>query len=490
MTRLNVVLALVACAAVGLVWGQALGQYYTPLRYDLRYTSPTYIPSGTMRFGPGARPYDPYRFGHYNPGNLSVTGNLRLGKSFQGTSPYRSTGSQLSMDLPSTRLSNFRRDTIGIQDLGTGLEYGHLGAYYPGSASVTTPYTAGARFAVPPQTVRAPYVPRNVNAPPLPMWTAPNIARTSGHSMAEYYPTLDAPMAAGGLAIPPGVLNYASALLDGRVLPTPEDVTEPPEPTEVGDRVGLAYERYGHRFESEPTNIFIPDEGGEHAGDMTMPDDPSALFWLDRDTAAAQDAEAPQEAAPAWVIFGKATDETSEAEAVWPEEPSEAEPVVAAVPATPMPVSTYAVYVMRGHVAMKEGAYGKAEALYAAAGALEPDRPAAFFGRIHALLARRLYLQVIVVLEREFVRHPKWVTVAPSLKSVYPKTDVYDRIVADLERELEAKPNDARHNFLLGYVYYTARENQKARQHLEKAARTRDETSGPEKAILTAIQGG
>lgn len=491
MKRLDIVITLAACAALSLVGADAFGQYYTPLRYDLRHTSPTYIPSGTMRFGPPAR-YDPYRFGNYNPGNLSITGNLRLGKSFQGTSPYRSTGSQLSMDLPSTRLSDFRRDTIGIEDVGTGLEYGQLGAFYPGSASVTTPYTAGMRFAVPTPGARAPYVPRNVNVPGLPQWSAHSQAFTSGYGMGSITPTIEEPMTAGGLAIPPSVLTHAAALLDGRISPMPEDVTAPFAPSEVEDLVKSPYERFGHKFESEPANIFIPDDAGEHAGDMTMPDDLSSIFWLDRETAGEQDVWAPQPGAEGIVTPWNAVQDSPGAEAAWPEETgeNETEPIVTPVLPPSMPVSTYAVYVMRGHAAMKEGDYGKAEALYAAGVALEPDRPAAFFGRIHALLGRRLYLQAIVVMERELAQHPQWVNVVPSLKGVYAKTDVYDRILEELQRELETKPNDVGHNLLIGYVYYSADEKRKARLHLEKAARARDAKPGPEKAILAAIEGG
>ncbi len=158
--------------------------------------------------------------------------------------------------------------------------------------------------------------------------------------------------------------------------------------------------------------------------------------------------------------------------------------------ATPLPVSTYAVYVMRAHAAMKEGAYGKAEALYAAGVALEPDRPAAFFGRIHALLARRMYLQVAVVLERELARHPQWATAAPNLKGVYPKADVdvYDRIVAELERELADRPDDVRSNLLMGYLYYAAGEYRKAKPYLEKAARAPDDKPGAAKAMIAAIE--
>ncbi len=493
MKRLNVVMVAAACAAVGLLAGTARGQYYTPLRYDLRYTSPAYIPSGTMRFGPAARPYDPYRFGNYNPGNLSVTGNLRLGKSFQGTSPYRSTGSQLSMDVPSTRLSNFRRDSIGIADVGTGLEYGGLGAFYPGSASVTTPYTAGVRFAVPQPGLRAPYAPRNVNAPPLPYWSNRGGVFTGGYGTADTVPTVESPMTTGGLAIPPSVLNDMTALFDGRTSPMPDEVTEPPAPTGVDDLYRSPYEKFGHAFESKPTNIFIEDDQtGAHAGDMTMPDDPSALFWQGPEAAGTQGPWMLQQQEAAGTTLETDQAPSTRPEDAWPEQNAADQTALDGQPvlATPMPVSTYAVYVMRAHAAMKEGAYGKAEALYAAGVALEPDRPAAFFGRIHALLARRMYLQVAVVLERELARHPQWATAAPNLRGVYPKAEVnvYDRIVAELERELADRPDDVRSNLLMGYLYYATGQYRKAKPYLEKAARAPDDKPGAAKAMIAAIE--
>jgi len=214
--------AILAIAAVGLtlalVAQEAQGQYYTPLRYDLRQSSPTYIPSGAIRFGPDRQP-DPYAFGSPQYGNLGMTGNLRLGKSFQGRSPYRPSGSQLSSDLPSLRLSDFRRDSIGVEDVGTGVEYGQPGAYFPGSGSVTTPWSAGGRFAAPLPGDRAPYATRDVNAPSLPRFSAAGSAAYSAAGGAAEAPGI--PAAGMNLTIPRSALDYVDALIDGRASPMP-----------------------------------------------------------------------------------------------------------------------------------------------------------------------------------------------------------------------------------------------------------------------------
>jgi hypothetical protein len=165
MKTLNIILTALAVAAAALVPAAAVsGQYYTPLRYDLRYTSPTYIPSGTMRFGPSGP--NPYAFGSPLYSDLSVTGNLRAGKSFHGNVPYSQSGSQISTNLGTNRLSNFTRDSIGVGDIGTGVEYGAPMPYYAPSGSVTNIGTAQQRFVTPMPGSRAPYTVQNPNAIP------------------------------------------------------------------------------------------------------------------------------------------------------------------------------------------------------------------------------------------------------------------------------------------------------------------------------------
>ncbi|MBE3068847.1 MAG: hypothetical protein IMZ66_01285 [Planctomycetes bacterium] len=476
--------AILTIAAVGLVLAlvaaDAQGQYYTPLRYDLRQSSPTYIPSGAIRFGPDRQP-DPYAFGSPQYGNLGMTGNLRLGKSFQGRTPYRPSGSQLSSDLPSLRLSDFRRDSIGIDDVGTGVEYGRPGAYFPGSGSVTTPWSAGGRFTTPLPGDRAPYSPRDVNAPVLPRVPAAGNAYSAAGGPAD---AQGIPLTGMGLTIPRSALDYVDALIDGRASPMPVEINNPL--IRPGDESAGRYGPLDPRIGS-------PAAGPRAGEDPNAPDaqaDPnsptSALHWLNGTepgtTAWDADGTLPPTIRLAPPAAGAAAEDETPGMGT-----GEAPPLQAA-PSPYVPVSPYATYVERGHEAVRARAFDKAEALYAAGVALEPDRPGAFFGRIHALLGGRMYLQAILVLERELNRHPDWVKAVPDLKAVYDKPEVCDRILTDIKRELFTKPNNQGFNFLAGYVLLARGEGKAAKPFFEKAADADREDAATEKAFLKIIE--
>ncbi len=134
-----------AALVLGMAAAEAGAQYYVPLRYDLRYTTnPGYIGPVTQAL---PAPPDPYSYGALQYGNLLMTGNVRGGKSFEGTVPYNQQGSQLSTFLPSMALSNFNRDSVSVADVVSGLNYGGYQPYFAGAGSVTSLYTAETRFA-------------------------------------------------------------------------------------------------------------------------------------------------------------------------------------------------------------------------------------------------------------------------------------------------------------------------------------------------------
>ncbi len=504
MKRLIAVLVVAAVVALGVV-PQARGQYYTPLRYDLRYTSPSYIPSGAIRYGPVRRP-DPYRFGAPLYGNLGVTGNLRAGKSFRGTTPYSATGSQLTRTLPSSALSNFRRDSVGIGDIGTGVEYGLPTPYYDDTASVTTPWTAGQRFRTPAYPDRSRYLPPNFNTTPaLPSQRPANIYDAGGGWRGWTLDDLEGVARVGSPAVQ---RDFLSA-----VLGVPASLLEEWEtgsgPSTVPAAKKNAFDLFRQRLDVAPGNLF--DETGRRPTPQAEKDpfeetlrlqyEPAATD-LDASSAAlpATDAlEAPLDVAPAPLTEpgppegkaepnpsdlwpAEAEDATGLAEPAPPPGPSLAAPLVPAQPTSP-----YAVYVLRAHRLMKEGQYTSAEALYGAAQALERDRPAALFGRVHALLGARLYLQAAAVLERAFTEHPDWVKAAPPIRGVYPRSDVVERILDDVAREAARGGQGGRYRFLLGYLEFVSGDLEKARADLEAAAAERTGPPRPEKVILEAI---
>ena len=485
MTKPGILTVAAVAVVLALVAQEALGQYYTPLRYDLRNSSPTYIPSGAIRFGPDRQP-DPYAFGSPQYGNLGMTGNLRLGKSFQGRTPYRPSGSQLSSDLPSLRLSDFRRDSIGIDDVGTGLEYGQPGAYFPGSGSVTTPWSAGGRFTTPLPGDRAPYSPRDVNAPVLPRFAPAGSAAYSsaGGPQGAVGEAQGIPVTGMGLTIPRSALDYVDALIDGRASPMPAEINNPlirPGDESAG-RYGPLDPRLGSPAANRPRAGEEPDTPDAQADPNA---NPSALYWLNGTepgtTAWEDDGTSPATLRRAPPAAGDAAEGETPGTG-----PGEATPLQSAPPPY-VPVSPYATYVERGHEAVKARAYDKAEALYAAGVALEPDRPVAFFGRIHAMLGGRMYLQAILVLERELNRHPDWVKAVPDLKAVYDKPEVCNRILTDIRRELSTKPNHQGFNYLAGYVLFARGEGKAAKPFFEKAADADRENAATEKAFLKII---
>jgi hypothetical protein len=478
--------AVVALATVGFVAAGASGQYYTPLRYDLRFSSPTYIPSGTVRFGPTSP--DPYAFGATQYGNLGMTGNLRLGKSFQGNVPYSDVGSQVANTLPTERLSKFKRDSFGVADIGTGLEYGLPEAYYPGSGSVTTLSTAEHRFDVPPFGNRAPYVLPNLNTPYMPP------RPTSGNPMGIVTPEgVQLPSGIGltqlGMSIPAGSLNWVDALIAGRVAPPPS-ITAAERERERDKRLGLPAElpdlRLGVRPPRTPEEELTPAEGigvtkPEEAG--TEQRNEAGQIWLvpppkrEKTTAAQPPAKTPPR---------KAMTPPEETVPLGPGGPAAKLPPT---PGTYTPVATYGVYVERAGAAMKQSGYDEAEALYAAALALEPNRPDAFFGRLYAIIAARNYLQASLVLQRGLATHPDWVKAVPNIKAAYPNPDVYGRTVASLKTFVEGEPKSLSYNFLLGFVYYASGDTAAAKACLERGATLRGDKPGPEKAILGAMDG-
>jgi len=498
MKTLNrVALSLIAVAAVaGSFAATANAQYYTPLRYDLRFTSPTYIPSGALQFGP-SNP-DPYAFGAPQYGNLGMTGNLRGGRSFQGHVPYSAIGSELSTTLPSDSLSRFKRDSFGIADIGSGIEYGLPEVYIPSSSSVTNLPTAMNRFAVPPPGDRASYTLPNLNRAYIPPPPPPPSGGYVGFGVPE-----GTPMPPGaspgqvGLSIPQSALAWVDALIAGRVVAptTPVPTLTPAEienarqqdkrqglPGEMPDlRIGIGPPRAAYEEGVKPTPAAETET-------RTLEQNEADLLRL------MPGAEKPRKRAaeggtPAATTPSARPTEVPGEEA-WPPEPGEPKVKLPPAPSPYRAPATYPVYVDRARAAMKESNYDQAEAFYAAAIALQPNEPDAFFGRVYAMLGSRNFLQASVVLQGQLLKHATWLKMMPDIRAAYPTPEGYSRILGNLKLLLETEPDSPNYNFLLGYVYFAGGDHAAARPCLEHAAKLRGEKQGPEKFILTAMQGG
>lgn len=488
----------------------APAQYYTQLRYDMRYGTPDYVPSGSAQQSAPTSRADPYAFGAPQFGNYAITGNVRFGKSFQGNVPYNQQGSQLSTSLPSLRLSNFARDSFGVEDIGTQGSYGGPEAFFPGSASVTNAVTAQHRFAAGTQAERAGLTTPNLNR--VVVTHQPPVIDTSafyGVPLPGEMPAEGTPAAAIGVTVPRGAMEFVEALMAGRAPPStmkeqedgpgagparlgiPPAEEEPPArekgPNEkyIRSPYNMLDERVGR---TRPGNIYSrPGEAPSEAG---AADQPAAvdmgLYEAVRREAGLAEPSLTLPAAPPPTRPGFAEEprpgtpsaKMADRPGTAAEEPKRLEPEIEgpqlpAIPGAYQAASTYAVYTQRGHAAMKDAVYEKAEALFAAAGTLEPDRAGAFFGRTSALLGARSYAHAATLLERELPKHADWLKGAPDLKTVFGKAEVYGRIIADLKKELVRAPDNAAFNFLLGYVQYVSGDKPAARPFLEAAAKLR-----------------
>ena len=485
----------VVAAVIGLAAADVVAQYYVPLRYDLRYTSPTYIPSINYGATPTPRA-DPYAFGSVQYGNLNVTGNVRGGRSFQGRVPYNQTGSQVSATLPSLALSNFKRDSIGIGDIGTGVEYGVPVPYFPGSGSVTSIYTAETRFATPPPGARAPYDLPNLNSamPALPsqpsgIYYVPPAPPPATETQAAVRPP--------GLYVPQSALEWVNALAEGHI---PAPAAAAAENTDRRDmRIGKPARsegppdlRIGVISPATPEAV-QPGAAKEPKTEALTPEEAfeatqSALYWVIRQSAAKPPEGAPAGRTPAaGAPAAPAAPTGTKTEEALPG--AEDQPL--GIPPPPekyQAPGTYADYVGQAQAAMKEYNYAKAEGLYAAAATQDTNRSAAFFGRVYALMGDRQYMLASHVVDRAIQAHPTWCKEVPAIAAAYARPGIYDRIVTDLKAELALRPGNVETCLLLGYVYFAAGQKDPAMFYLKHVAQLRAERAGGERALLAAIE--
>jgi hypothetical protein len=107
---------------------------------------PSTVPPSTFRSGLVNNP-DPID----TSGNLLITGNVRRGRHFRGTVPYRSVTS-FSSSLGSSSLSSFLRDTAGSEDLKTYSNKYGTQPYYSPSETVTTMIPGRSEIFMPEST--------------------------------------------------------------------------------------------------------------------------------------------------------------------------------------------------------------------------------------------------------------------------------------------------------------------------------------------------
>ena len=486
--------ALLGALAISMMGSTALAQRFVPMRYDLRsrraqyggspYTTypnynnyNPYAPyEGYTGYGGyygaygSAAQSDPYSFEALQQRNYFITGNVRAGKSFQGTVPYQNTGSRLTTDLPSLRLSNFRRDSVGIEDIGTGVEYGLPLPYIPSSAAVTTTGMVDQRFAPPRVYVPPPVASYGYDTTVL----LPQAYGQGGDDMMFWSPDVflgdegGAAAVPDDLPLPQGFWDRLEAYREGweetePAFSLPQDAEgEEPEPSGAYDL-----------RDALPQNVYDPRRNTGAAEVEPSAFDGSALYWLKDEAASAAETgetEVSAEIAPQRVDTG----------AIVPPPAGSLQKI---------PESRYAEQVRRAHEAMKAHRYAEAERIYSDAFSHDAGRPAAAFGRAHALLGLAYYHQASLALVRYLRAYPAWAADLPDLKSVYADAQMYERAVSDLERSAKREEATPAQRFLLGYVLCAGGRRDEARPYLEQAAASA-EIKEAAQALLNAIAAG
>ena len=112
----------------------------------------------------------------------------------------------------------------------------------------------------------------------------------------------------------------------------------------------------------------------------------------------------------------------------------------------------------------------------------------AVFGRIYALLADRQYDLAHFLLDRDLRAHPDWVKQAPNIARALSKPGVFDRLTTDLKADMSRRPGNPELSFLLGFIYFSAGNNDEAMFYLRHLARIRGKDVGPEKTIMDIIE--
>jgi len=477
---IHVIGVVVLAAGVFVTAATAFGQYYVPLRYDLRQGSPVYVPGREPWKNYGsydAARYDPYSFSAVQSRNYYLTGNVRAGKSFQGTTPYGQPGSELATSLPSLRLSNFRRDSVGVEDLGSGVEYGAPLPYFPSTGEVSSgwsvrePTVYGRPGAgAPPYVgqgeannwdVRAPQTYEPLSAyPAVPGAVAPEVTGQFEVS-ADTWAFLDRLMAEG-------------ASEPGAATPAAQPAEANPQGG-AGQTAGLPYQPT-FRFESRPDNLLNPGADGGPGGPQPTPTGQGLSLYVEPPPAA--------EVAPGQTPDSTAATSETPTEAPWIPLLKEGQPLQ-----TSQAAAQYTQTLRAAHAAFKDAKFETAADLYHDASILVPSSKAALFGRVHSLLAYGGYYQVSLALERALMQHPDWAKDVPNLHAVYVAPATYDHIVSQLTERLKLQPDARELNFVLGYVLYAGGKKDEARPYLQKAAEAIKHLKGPEEILLNEIGG-
>ncbi|MDK1031304.1 MAG: tetratricopeptide repeat protein [Planctomycetia bacterium] len=365
--------------------------------------------------GPAAPQRTFYPYGYSS--NLIVTGNVRYGKSFRGSTPFGQLGSELGTLVPSAGLDTFRRDSISIGDILRGHSYGAIIPFYGRSTQVTSSRTAGTRFMARPQEAppeRLMTLGRPLDLLALQRASMRPLQPLTSAQPVTPYPWYDYRLGPG-VGGPPDLLDPSMFFMPPRTEKdagregAPREATLPTLPSLSKGPTAEEMTQTGP-FESDAGKVPLPgiqkDSGREEAEGEEGPDAKDKRILLP--------------------LLGGAGRQ----------------------------LHSYESYMREGHKFFRDGHYGRAARMYNAARTLDRDRPDAYLAQGHAYLASGKYHQAALALQRAVIMYPDWVDSDMALPDVFARPEDLQEREKEIGEYLAKSPNVTTYNFLLGYIYW------------------------------------
>ncbi len=442
----------------------------------------------------------------FDSANLYITGNVTAGRSFRAFSPVRDSFS-LSIATPSSRLSNFERDSVNIADVLAGRTPQVTSPYYSPQRTTTSYGTISAGFNDPnrvgsggmyaiPERVTAYGLSRNaqgyltesgarsaansVSAGQL------TVSISGGNSFLEHLPLQQTyGTAATGLAPTQRATSYGGLWLIQQGAEYIEDgQARQSSPLEAMQR---SMEEGAGWGDAEGAATFASQSFGSRRNEAASADDstvPASQRWRmllsdqTTDSEGQQTADARAGTETGFVPTGvsmsrdlmmayrvihdaKAADAELSPSATRSEKARLGGSLHDAQAMFADPVDSFAgvtqsaaeQLIREAEEQVRQGQYYRAKALYERALMIDPLNPLILMGLGHATLAAGEFFSAALILSRAVEAFPAIGHLKFNLQSFITEEDLLDKRRAELERRLETS-DDYRFRFLLGYAEY------------------------------------
>ena len=370
--------------------------------------------------------------------NFGMTGNLRYGASFQGLVPYRSTD-EFGTLLGSGTLSDFRRDSSGLADLGTR-SYRRQTPYIDPSRQVTR--------AVDGQVVNTSKLYQGRNK--IPALTNSTNNSNILRSQTRVLRPLNRPDFAMSIGSP-----YTQSLQTPPLSAAPQlqgDVILE-DNLQGSSGIGLLHSDMDEQQTEAPEDIAdemtkTPQSYYEELQERLLPQTPGLSDIADGPPSPLeQTSEMPEEQ-------------------VDPERLKRAPSVKDRVIAERLRNENQVIFqsqMQLGETLMQNGEYYKAANAYDIAAIYEPDNPVVLLAQSHALLAAGELVSSAYYLDQALVREPAFVKTVIDPRDLFKDEDQFQSRMKTLDRWYERTANE-KLKFLKAYVMLQTGEKEQAKQ--------------------------